>query len=325
MLEHADGEASQEIDERDDHAGHSLAPHKSAGAVHAGEEVGLPLQFLPLVGRLLAGDRSRLGLGIDGHLAAGQTVEGKAGSHFAGAGGSRGDHHKLNNGDDGEDHRSHHQIVGCHKLAEGVDHFAGGTSSIDRRAGEHQPRGGYVEDESNERRAEHKRGEDTHLQRRAGREGPQQRQHRDREIGCQEQVDQQRRHRGQHHHHRQQDRHRQREIQHTRREAAGGGCCGVGVGHGTFSDRKAGRPTALRRPLDKGWDQQRRPPQACGSQLVRAGTIPAVRNAVQTARSRQSGYHFSFWCRGLNRGQPPRFAPPQEESSDAIQPVWPGV
>ena len=45
MLDHANGQAADEIDERDDDAGLRLPGDEPAGAVHAGEEVGLPLQI----------------------------------------------------------------------------------------------------------------------------------------------------------------------------------------------------------------------------------------------------------------------------------------
>ena len=154
MLQHPDREPTDQVHQRDDHARHRLAADEPARAVHAGEEIGLPLQFEPQAAGLLASDRAGGNIGVDRHLPARQAVEREAGRHFAGAGGTGRDDDELDDGDDREDHASDHDVVGRHELAEGLDHLACGAGAVDGGPRKNQPCGRDVEHEPDERSPE---------------------------------------------------------------------------------------------------------------------------------------------------------------------------
>ena len=245
MLRHADREATEEVDEGDDHAGLGLTTDEPAGTVHAGEEIGLTLQVEPHLPRLVAGDRAGLHLRVDRHLPARQAVEREAGSHLAGPRRTGGDHDELDHRDDREDHAAHDDVVGGHEFTEGLHHLPGSGVAIDGRTRQHQPRGGDVEHQPHERSAEQKRGEDAEFQRGAGGQRPQQGEHRHGQIRRQQHVNDRGRHRREDYHHRQQDDRRNGVV-----EAAGrggpGDCreCGWGLRHETTNTggSRTGRP-----------------------------------------------------------------------------------
>ena len=201
MLDDTDGETTDDVDGRDDYARDRLAPDEAAGAVHAREEVSLPLKIKPHPASLLAGERARVDFRVDRHLPAWQAVEREPGRHLARPRRAGRDHHELHDRDDRKDHATDHEVVGGHKLAEGFHDLAGSSGPVDRRPRENQPRGRDVENESDERDPEQERGKDAHIERRPRRQGAEQGDHRDGEIHRQEHVDHGRRHGREHHQH----------------------------------------------------------------------------------------------------------------------------
>ena len=212
MLHAANGKPAKDVDRGDDHTRHRLATNEPAGAVHGGEEVGLPLQFEPHPPCLLPSDRAGVDFGVDRHLPARQTVERESGGHLARPCGAGGDHHELHDRDDREDHAADHQVVGGDKLAKGLHPLARGRGAVEGRTGEDQPGRGDVEHEPHERDPEQKRGKHAHVEGRAGRKRPEQRQHRHGEVDRQQDVDQGRRHGREHDHHGQEDGRGDREV-----------------------------------------------------------------------------------------------------------------
>ena len=99
-LDHADEQAADDIDQRDDDAGDGVAADELAGTVHGPEEVGLLGDFLAAALGFVLVDHAGVQIGVDGHLPARHAVQGEAGGHFADARGAFGDHHELDDDDD---------------------------------------------------------------------------------------------------------------------------------------------------------------------------------------------------------------------------------
>ena len=247
VLKHADRKTADEIHKRDHHAGDRLPPNKPAGAVHAREEVGLPLQFQPRVTGLLAGEGAGLHLGVDRHLPARQAVEREPGGHFARSRRAGRDHDKLNHGDDHKHHRPNEQVVGRDEAPEGGHDVTRRGRSVDGSPREDQPGRRDIEHQPDERGPQKERGKDRHFQRRAGGQGAQEREHRHGEVGRQEEIHEGRRHRGQYHRHGHEDGRRQRvvgDVGGERPAKRGGG--GERLGH-------AGERSPCGRPDSELW------------------------------------------------------------------------
>ncbi len=94
-LDHADDQAADDIDQRDEDAGDGVAADELAGTVHRSEKVGLPGDFLTAALGLVFVDDAGVQIGVDRHLAARHAVQGEAGGHFADARGALGDDDEL--------------------------------------------------------------------------------------------------------------------------------------------------------------------------------------------------------------------------------------
>ena len=126
VLQHADQEAGDDVDAGDQDAGHGVALGEARGAVHGAVEFGLGGQLLaPALGFGLV-DQAGVQVGIDGHLLAGQRVQGEARRDFRNAHRAVVDDHVLDGDQHQEDHRADDVIAAHHEAAEGLDHVAGG-------------------------------------------------------------------------------------------------------------------------------------------------------------------------------------------------------
>ena len=125
MLDHADDEAADDVDDRDDDAGDRVAADELAGTVHRSVEIGLLRDFLAAALGFFFVDRAGVQVGVDRHLPAGHAVQGKAGRDFADARGTLGDHDELNHHDDHEDDDADDELIAGDEFAERLDDAAG--------------------------------------------------------------------------------------------------------------------------------------------------------------------------------------------------------
>ena len=94
-------------------AGLDVARDELRGAVHLAVEVDLALDLALAADRLLLGDRARVVLGVDGHLLAGQAVQGEAGGDLGDARRALRDDDHLHGDDDDEDDEADDEAVGA--------------------------------------------------------------------------------------------------------------------------------------------------------------------------------------------------------------------
>ena len=135
------------------------------GAVHLAVEVDLALDLALAADRLLLGDRAGVVLRVDGHLLAGQAVQGEAGGDLGDARRALRDDHHLHGDDDDEDDEADHEAVGPARAddegGEGPDHLDVEVGAL----GEDEPHRRDVEGEAEDRRDEEHGREDRELRR----------------------------------------------------------------------------------------------------------------------------------------------------------------
>jgi hypothetical protein len=91
-LDQGDADAADQVDGRDDEAGHGVAAHELRGAVHGAVELRLAPDLVAARLGLVGRDQAVVELGVDRHLLAGHRVEGEARGHLADAPGALRDH-----------------------------------------------------------------------------------------------------------------------------------------------------------------------------------------------------------------------------------------
>jgi hypothetical protein len=129
LAQQAGDEAAGDVDGGDDQAGHGVAAHELAGAVHGAEELDLLLQAarrsLACLSSMLPAARSE---SIDICLP-GRGVEGEAGGHLGDAARALGDDREVDHEEDEEDDDADDQVAADGELAEGLDDVAGGLGA----------------------------------------------------------------------------------------------------------------------------------------------------------------------------------------------------
>ena len=146
LLHDADDDAADEVDQRDQDAGHRVALDELRGAVHRAVEVGLAGDLLAAPARLLVGDLARVEVGVDRHLLAGHGVEREARADLGHAAGAVRDDHELDDDEDQEDDEADDDVAADDELAERRDDVAGVAVQQD------QARDGDVDRQPEQRR-----------------------------------------------------------------------------------------------------------------------------------------------------------------------------
>ena len=125
MLQHADQEAGDDVDAGDQDAGHGVALREAGCAVHGAVEFRFGGQLLAARARFGFVDQPGAQIGIDGHLLAGQGIQGEAGGDFRDAHRAVVDDHVLDGDQHQEDHGADDVVAAHHEVAERLNHFAG--------------------------------------------------------------------------------------------------------------------------------------------------------------------------------------------------------
>ena len=188
MLQHADQESGDDVDSGDQDGGHGVALGESRGAVHGAVEFGLARQvFAALAGFGLI-DQAGAQVGIDGHLLAGQGVEGEARGDFRDAHRAVVDDHVLNGDEDQEDDRADDVIAAHHEVAEGLNHVAGGAGAA-VAVHQNQAGGGDAQRQAEQREQQERGGEDAEFHRLADVHGDHHHHHGHHDVGDDEDVE----------------------------------------------------------------------------------------------------------------------------------------
>jgi hypothetical protein len=200
LLHGADDDAADEVDQRDQDAGHRVALDELRGAVHRAVEVGLLGDLGAPLARLLVGDLARVEVGVDRHLLAGHGVEREARADLGDAARAVRDHHELDHDQDQEDDQADDHVAADDEVAERGDDVAGVAVQQDQ-AGDRD-----VDREAEQRREQQQARERGEVQGARDVERRHDDHQRRRDVERDEEVDQERRQRDDHHRHHEHDR-----------------------------------------------------------------------------------------------------------------------
>ncbi len=121
MLQDSDDEPTNDIDEQNHDPCHGISAHKLAGPIHGP----IKIRFLGNIEATLTGffltDQTGIEIGIDGHLFTGHGIQGKTGAHLSNSARSFGDHDKVDDHQDQENHDPHCKIPPHQKVSKGLD------------------------------------------------------------------------------------------------------------------------------------------------------------------------------------------------------------
>ena len=104
MLQGAYGKTTQNIDQQNQNARNGVTPNKLARTVHSAIKVCLSRDLISSSQRVVLTNQTCVKIGVDGHLLAGHCIQGKARRHFRDAARTLGNHHKVNDNKDSEEH-----------------------------------------------------------------------------------------------------------------------------------------------------------------------------------------------------------------------------
>src|SRR4029077_8357938 len=211
LLDHADDDAADDVDEDDEQPRDRVAAHEFRGAVHGAEEAALVFQRLAPLFRDFLVDQAGGEVGVDRHLLAGHRVQVETRRDFGDAARTLGDDDEVHGHENREHDDPDHEVAAHHKIAERLDDVAGGIGAL-VPVRQDQPRGGEVERQPQHGRDQEdgrKRGE---FQRRLDEQRGHQDQDRQRDRDRQEQVEHDRGQREDQHHQDGENAEGQREI-----------------------------------------------------------------------------------------------------------------
>ena len=129
MLQYADRETADDVDEHDHNAGYSIAAHEFAGAVHGAVKLGFERDHGAALARFVFADKAGIEVGVDRHLLAGHGVQSETRGHFRDAARALGDHHEIDEHQYREYHDADCVIAADQEMTKGLDHLARGVGA----------------------------------------------------------------------------------------------------------------------------------------------------------------------------------------------------
>ena len=124
MLQYADRETADDVDEHDHNAGYSIAAHEFAGAVHCAVKLGFESDHGAALARFVFADKAGIEVGVDRHLLAWHGVQSKTRGYFRDAARALGDHHEIDEHQYREYHNADCVVATDQEMAERFNHLA---------------------------------------------------------------------------------------------------------------------------------------------------------------------------------------------------------
>ena len=125
MLDHADDQAADDVDDGHEDTGHGVAADVFRRTVHGAVEFGFHRHFGAAALGILFADQAGVQVGVDRHLLAGHRVKGETGAHLGDTARTLGDDGKVDDGEDDEDDETDRVVAADQEVAERFDHLAG--------------------------------------------------------------------------------------------------------------------------------------------------------------------------------------------------------
>ena len=164
VVERADHEPAEHVDDEDQDAGDRVAAHELAGAVHRAVEIRFLRDLVAPCDGLLLRDEAGVQIGVDGHLLAGHRVQREPCRDFRDAPGALRHDHEVDDDEDHEHDDADGVVAADHELAERLDDLPGGIRAR-VTVQQHDARRGDVQPEPQQRDAEQHRREHREIQR----------------------------------------------------------------------------------------------------------------------------------------------------------------
>ena len=111
VLQHAHHQATQNIDDQNQNAGHSVAAHKLGCTVHGAKKVGFFCNFGAAAFGFFVVNSAGAQVGVHRHLFARHGIQGKACRNFGNPLGAFGHHNKVNNHQNGKHNQTHGKVA----------------------------------------------------------------------------------------------------------------------------------------------------------------------------------------------------------------------
>ena len=239
MADHAEHDAAENVDDEDQHAGDRIALHELAGTIHRTVEIGLGRHVDAALLGFFRRDEARAKIGVDGHLLAGQGIQGETCTNFRHAARTLGDDDHVDDHQDGKDEQADDIVAADQHGAKGFDHMAGRIAAF--MAGhQHDAGGGDVEAKPQQRCKQQHRWKAAEVQRLGRVQRHHQHRERNHDVGDEPDVEHKGGHRQYQEHDQQQRGHRQQGRPDIQQSAESGTGCG---GRGGFHVR-------LQAPID---------------------------------------------------------------------------
>ena len=124
MLHHADNEATNDINEKDQQPGNRIASNKLTGAIHRAIKIRLPSHISPALPCFILGEHPGIHIRINRHLLARHRVQGKPCRDFRDPARTFGHNNKVDNHQDTENHQANGIVSANDKIAKGLNDFA---------------------------------------------------------------------------------------------------------------------------------------------------------------------------------------------------------
>ena len=194
VLDDADGEAADEVDEGDDERGDRVATDELAGAVHVPVELGRLVDLLAPSPRLVLVDQAGVQLAVDRDQLRGHRVEGEPGRDLRHPAGAARDDDELDDDQDQEDDDADDDRAADDEAAEALDDRSGVAVE------QHEPGDADVQREPEHRGHEQQRREDREVHRLPDVHRREQDDQGRRHVQRDQHVEQERRHRDDEHH-----------------------------------------------------------------------------------------------------------------------------
>ncbi len=218
MLQDANQKAGDDIDRRDEDGRHRIPLRETRGPVHGAIEFRLARQHLAPGARFVLIDQSGIQVRIHRHLLARHGVQSEARRDFRNADRAVIDHHVLDGDQHQEDHYADDVVAAHHESSERLDHFSRGRGSR-ISVQQDQARRRNIQGQAEQRHQQQRGRKDAELHRFRDVERDQQYDHRQRDIGADQDVQQKRRQRRDHRHHDPQHADRHDELAPVREQA----------------------------------------------------------------------------------------------------------
>ena len=218
MLQRADQDATDHVDNKDQDAGDCVAFYKFRRTIHGTIEICLGCDVCPTVFRLFGCQKSGVQVSVDRHLFARHRIKREACGHLRNTARALGDNDKVDDHEDCKDQQTNQEIARDYKFAKGLNYpSCRGATGV--AVGQNDPRRGHVQRKAQHRRNQQDTGKAGKIERTVAMQRNHQHQERQQDVPNKERIKHRHRQRQNHHRHHGQNAERQRHVTHATKQS----------------------------------------------------------------------------------------------------------